>query len=285
VMSKRSSAITALTILLSTTVGVAAGQEKPSGPYRKLAPGVMKTVKPEPQIEETFSRHDMVEVLAEAPDFKLAEEIAFRRDIWALEFNFKPVRMIAVDVPRSGEKMRRELVWYMVYSVSNTAPVLHPVRREDGQYGVQRVARPLQFIPQFLLADPEAEKVYRDRLIPVAIGAIRAREDPRRRLLNTVEMAERKIKPGETVWGVVTWKGIDPTVDRFSVYVIGLTNAYRWKDAPGAYKPGDPLGTGRRLHWKTLKLNFWRPGDEYYQHDGEIRYGQPGDLDHEWVYR
>jgi hypothetical protein len=276
--------VLALAVLLSTTISVAA-QEEQDRPYRKLAPGVMKTIEPEPMVEETVSRHDMVEVTAEDPNLELAKDVAFRRDIWALRLSFKPVRMIWVDVPTSGEKMRRELIWYMIYSVTNSHPVLHPVRGEDGKYTTERVSRPLRFIPQFLLEDPEDEKVYANQLIPVAMGAIRMREDPRRRLLNAVEMAEKRIAPGETVWGVATWKGVDPKVDRFSVYVIGLTNAYRWKDTPGEYKPGDPIGTGRRLQWKTLKLNFWRPGDEYYQHEGEIRYGQPGGVDYEWVYR
>ena len=113
---------------------------------------------------------------------------------------------------------------------------------------------------------------------------IRSREDPNRTFLNSAEMA-RQINPGETLWGVATWEGIDPRIDRFSVYVNGLTNAYRWEDAPGAYEPGDPIGKGRTWVRKTLKLNFWRPGDEYYEHEKEFRYGIPGEVDHQWVYR
>ena len=65
---------------------------------------------------------------------------------------------------------------------------------------------------------------------------------------------------------------------RFSVYVSGLTNAYRWGDAAGEYKPSDPILTGRTLYRKTLKLNFWRPADEYFEHEEEIRYGCPEGL-------
>ncbi len=84
-------------------------------------------------------------------------------------------------------------------------------------------------------------KVYPDRVIPVAIGPIRMREDRTRPLLNTAEMC-REIAVGETVWGVATWEHLDPQIKQFSVYVQGLTNAYRWKDEPGEYKAGDPLG-------------------------------------------
>ena len=39
----------------------------------------------------------------------------------------------------------------------------------------------------------------------------------------------RDIAVGETLWGVATWEDIDPRIVRFSVYVFGLTNAYRGK--------------------------------------------------------
>ena len=69
---------------------------------------------------------------------------------------------------------------------------------------------------------------------------IRLREDPNRQFLTSVEMC-REIAVGETLWGVATWEDIDPRIVRFSVYVFGLTNAYRWKDEPGEYKPGDSI--------------------------------------------
>jgi hypothetical protein len=103
-------------------------------------------------------------------------------------------------------------------------------------------------------------------------------------LLTTVEMC-KEVAVGETLWGVATWEDIDPRILRLSVYVSGLTNAYRWKDTPGEYKAGDPIGKGRQLFKKTLKLNFWRPGDEYFEHEEAIRYGIPGHPDYEWVYR
>ena len=69
-------------------------------PYRKLAPGVMKTIDPMRTLEETVSRHDVVGLLAVDPKFDWAKDIAFRRDVWVLEFQFKPMRMIWVDVPQ-----------------------------------------------------------------------------------------------------------------------------------------------------------------------------------------
>jgi hypothetical protein len=83
-------------------------------------------------------------------------------------------------------------------------------------------------------------------------------------------------------------------MDFFSVYVGGLTNAYRWEDS-GAYQHGNPPGRGRRFERKILQLNFWRPGDELLLDEREIRYGVPlgksqlydvaDGVAHRWVYR
>jgi len=290
----------------------APAKEPARAPYRKLAPWVMKPVDPARKADETNSRHDVVELLAVDAGFDWARDVPFYHEVWALEFKFKPVRMIWIDVPQASGQMRRKLVWYMVYSVTNTGnvmrPVPEPVQEYEGQNGglnepkklveIKYVDRPVRFIPEFLLeghesADPQTgfSKVYPDRVIPVAIGPIRMREDRNRRFHNTVEICG-DIAPGETKWGIVTWEDLDPRIDRFSIYVKGLTNAYRWTDEKGAYTQGAPLGTGRKLYVKTLKLNFWRPGDEYFEHEREIRYGVP-DFDaenpehvyYEWVYR
>ena len=262
-------------------------------PYRQLAPGVVKEVDPARKLHESFSRHDIVELLAFDPKFDWAKDISFRHDLWVLEFEFKPVRMIYIDVPQLSGLMRRKLVWYMVYSVTNTGKILHPVQDDDKQYEFQYVDESIRFIPEFLLEGRESldeskgvNKVYPDRVIPVAMDPIRRREDPRRRFYNSVEISGGRLAVGKPAWCVATWEDIDPKVDRFSVYVQGLTNAYTWKDDRARYKAGAQLDTYRSFLYKTLKLNFWRPGDEFLEHEREIRYGVPGgEVDYEWVYR
>jgi hypothetical protein len=275
-------------------------------PANPLAPGVMIAIEPEKDLGTTVSRHDVVELLAgdKEKEFTWAKDVDFRHEIWGLEYKFKPVRMIFVDIPQPSGKMQRKLIWYMVYSVTNTGKTMEPVAdaalpyedelaSKDKTYEVKAVDKPIRFIPEFLLeahnrmkddAPDGFTKIYPDRVIPAADGPIQTREGRDQKLLTSVEMS-RNIAVGETVWGVATWEDIDPRVVRFSVYAFGLTNAYRWKDTPGEYKPGDPPGTGRRLMRKALKLNFWRPGDEYLEHEEEIRYGIPGRVDYEWVYR
>ena len=267
-------------------------------------PGVEVTIAPDRQEEETFTTRDIVEILLGIPglDWKpklypdtqtlrdMATQTVFRRDIWCLEFTFKPVRMIWVDVPQRSGKMQRKLIWYMVYHVKNTGKHLTPTQQKDGTYQVTEVDRPIRFFPQFVLEAPEYEKAYLDRIIPLAIPAIQQKEDPNRKLLNSVEVG-RKLIPvssdlvDHSVWGVATWEDIDPRVDFFSVYVQGLTNAYQWVDPPEAFKPGDPPGNGRVLKQKTLMLNFWRPGDERVEDQRIIRFGIPGKVDYSWVYR
>jgi len=270
--------------------------------YRVLAPGVVKTVEPGRQLQESVSRHDVVELLAVDPQFDWAKDRSFRHDVWTLEFKFKPMRMIRVDVPQRGGYMEKKLIWYMVYSVTNRAvkeavvdpegpePLpkygwLHPVESADGTFKVRCANRPIRFIPEFLLESHEFGTVKPDRIIPVAMGPIRMREDPDRRFYNSAEISQGAIGVGRTAWGVATWDDVNPQIDRFSVYVMGLTNAYKWQDNPGGYVKGAQPESYRRFLQKTLKLNFWRPGDEYYEHEREIRYGIPGEVDYEWVYR
>jgi hypothetical protein len=167
---------------------------------------------------------------------------------------------------------------------------------------------PVRFLPQFVLQGYEEangrklSRAYRDRVIPAAVEPIRRRETPGRELLTSIQMAQQPI-PVSTeadprqVWGVAMWEDVDPNLDFFSVFVRGLTNAYRWEDPDGAFEPGDPPGTGRRFVSKTLQLNFWRPGDRFMQHESEVRFGvAPGKailygegvtdgLAHRWVYR
>ena len=98
------------------------------------------------------------------------------------------------------------------------------------------------------------------------------------------------------VWGVATWNDVDPRIDFFSVYVGGLTNAYRWEDPAGAYQAGDPPGTGRAVCPQDAAAQFLAAGRRVLRRDErEIRFGVArgkGDLydvsegvAYRWVYR
>lgn len=277
-----------------------------AGRFRAAAPGVEITIPPDNDAGATFSRHDMVEVLAVDPEFgersfskgrSPAKDVVFARNIWCLELTFKPLRMVWVDVPATDGRFDRKLIWYLLYRVKNTGQEVARTVTGEGEVKSELVEtrQPVQFVPRIWLESWDTGKAYPDRVIPVALGEIERREDAGRRLLNakevlpeapsrllnTIEM-ERDIPPsppGQDLgfWGVATWEDVDPATDHFSIFIQGLTNAYQWVDAKQneqyVYKKGDPVGTGRKLLEKTLRLNFWRPSDKFYEHESEVRYG------------
>lgn len=303
----------------------------PAGRFRAAAQGVETVIEPDLEAGDTFSRHDLVEVLAVDPEFgerpfskgrSPAKDAVFARNIWCLELSFKPMRMVWVDVPATDGRFDRKLIWYLLYRVKNSGKEVTRSVTAEGEVKAETVdsEQPVKFIPRIWLESWDAGKIYPDRIIPVALPIIEQREDAGRRLLNakellpeaparlltTVEM-ERDIPPSPAgqdlgIWGVATWEDIDPVTDHFSIYIQGLTNAYQWVDAKEGdeyvYKKGDPIGKGRKLLQKTLRLNFWRPSDKFYEHETEFRYGyreHPGierfglkpeeQVDYSWIYR
>lgn len=308
----------ALGLLLTSTVSRARAAPPTE---RQLAPGVLTTIEPNFSPDDTVSTHEVMELRANpalqwTPEFMaatdtlfgMANQVKFRRDVYSLEFSFKPLRLIEVDVPTASGGSERKLVWYLVYRVRNTGQVLKPVEGKDGVFTAEiGKGGPVRFMPQFILESQDRQsdgkrisKAYLDRVIPAAVAAISKRETPGKMLLNSVEIAEQPIPVSDGridrgVWGVATWTDVDPRIDFFSVLVGGLTNAYQWTDNPAAYKAGDTPGRGRRFTHKMLQLNFWRPGDELQPKEREFRFGVPlgksglygvGDgVAYRWVYR
>ncbi|WP_145435947.1 hypothetical protein [Lacipirellula limnantheis] len=285
-----------------------------------FAPGVLTTIPPSVDREDVISSHDVPEILADkslewTPSsttksrtlFEMAKDAVFINDVWCLEFAFKPLRMIEVDVPQPSGRVQRKNIWYMVYRVRNTGAGLTGKANDDGTFETAaKSTDEIRFVPELVLASNDrsagqrVRKAYLDRIVPAALGPIQQRELPRGELFNSAELATQllKIEGGRTqqgVWGVAMWEDVDPQIDFFSIYVRGLSNGLAWTDPPGALKLGDPPGTGRKFTYKTLQLNFWRPGDDIGQTEREIRFGtapQRADfydsgegVAYRWVYR
>jgi hypothetical protein len=286
---------------------------------RRLAPGVKTTIPPQPLAEETFTGPIKIVGLSAAglkwsPNYSTTASTLFergnrsilRRDVWNLEFSFKPLRMVEVDLPQGDGKLERKVVWYMVYQIRYLGKDIRPSRRED-EFG--NVTYPTvepapvsdkRFHPTFVMEALEYNKSYMDRILPAAKRVIAARERVGRPLYDSVEISQQALKQwtpedDTSVWGVVTWADVDPRIDFFSIYIRGLTNAYQITESE--------LGPKPTLKRKTLRLNFWRPGDAIRQLEDEIRYGVPIEtdeesqlkilkqygleerLDHMWIYR
>ena len=241
--------------------------------------------------------------------FGMSDKAKFRREIYCLEFSFKPLRMIEVDVPLASGSDRAQAGLVPGLPRSQHGPGAQAGRRQRRRLlHRNRQGRPGPVLPQFVLESQDRQatggrvsKSYLDRVIPAAVAAISQRETPGRMLLNSVEISKQPIPVSDgridrSVWGVATWVDVDPRIDFFSVYVGGLTNAYqldRYTRPPT--KPGDTPGRGRQFVHKMLQLNFWRPGDELMPNEREFRYGVPLDkadlydvgdgVAYRWVYR
>ncbi len=282
--------------------------------FRKLAPDVLTTI-PVKRIPKecytTLPGPDLALLVQGDPKLRAVPKlepstatlrtklsaVTFHRAIWNLEFTFKPLRMIRVQMPQRSGKLRTKLIWYMVYKVRNPGKHFVPVRQPDGSYKLDRPdeidpGKPgVNFVPFFVLVEnKEINRYFREQIIPLAKPQIlrrefRSGEFKTPEVLNSAEMAQVKIKAGESRWGVVTWEDVDPRIDFLSIYIQGLSNAYHWKETRKSYNHGDPPGLGRKFTRKTLRINFWRPGDEFLETEKEIIYGIPGELDYEWLYR
>jgi hypothetical protein len=285
-----------------------------------FAPGVLTTIPPAVDREDAISVHDLPEIRADEklqwePSsttksrtlYEMAKDAVFVHDVWCLEISFKPLRMIEVDVPQPSGRLQRKFIWYMVYRVRNTGAGLTGEVKPDGTFVTQdKGTDSVRFVPEFALVSQDrsggerVRKAYLDRIVPAALEPIRQRELPRGELLHSgqVPLEALPIEAGRAergVWGVAMWEDVDPQIDFFSVFVRGLTNGYKWTVPPEAYKLGDPPGTGRKFTYKTLQLNFWRPGDEIDQNEREILYGvapergafydSPEGVAYRWVYR
>lgn len=306
--------------------GATEKQDPSSTEESRFAPGVVRVIPPAPEPEETFDGPQTFQSLLDAhpeiqfggtthpdgqPHFdprsrtlvEMAKQVFLRREVYAFEFAFKPLRHIYLDVPRADGRMQRKLIWYMVYRVRYRGGDLRPAadtvagvpiykRVEEIHYDTRR------FFPMMVLRNHVSDKKYVDRILPTAKDKIKRREQITAPLYNSVEMTKVKIpytgdSAGDGVWGVATWEDVDPNLDFFSVEVFGLTNAFQ-QDGEGMDAP---------YRRKALQLNFYRPGDTMNQTDDVIRFGVPAftneaeqtyilgqyglgeRLDYRWVFR
>ena len=266
-----------------------AGQGVAPPGFRRLAPGVVTVIKPDTSADDTELRGDILEItrgrsdriwkeppLQSAPNTTLVERAKnreFRRDIWCLEFAFKPPRLIEVDVPAADLTMQRKQLWYLLYRVRNTGGRRTVADGDDPtKRRTETFEAPVRFLPHFVLESLEsveaaegiaAYRGYLDRVVPSAMEPIRRREDPALTLFDSASMAATEIAPGEARWGVAVWEDVDPRIDFFSIFIRGLTNAVRWRERDGAgFGPDAAPGAGMEQTLESLRLDFWRPGDD-----------------------
>lgn len=295
----------------------ASGQTRTVSRGRQLAPDALEVIAPAAEWGDTFQGPVDLPLVVKNPDLawdpnfspvsdtliEKAKKIIFRGDVYCLEFAFKPVRMIEIDVP-SVEGVQPKTIWYLLYRVRYLGADLKPVPEPDA-FNNEVYAAPqsvsaewVRFMPTFHLDTLGMNKVYLDRVLPAAKRAIAAKERVGAKIYDSLEIQKLKIQRSTEVenhefWGVATWVDVDPRTDFFAVRVKGLTNAQRLK------LEGDQI----KYLQKTLVLHFSRPGDTMAEVEDQIRfgipalrdsdrqkyllqqYGQEERLDHVWVYQ
>lgn len=263
----------------------------------EFAPGVVTVIPGDASPDETFDgpltltsflqAHPELAAWSKFPDgaphydprtrtlTDMAKQVVLRRTIFALEFSFKPLRQMYVDVPVAGGRLQRKLIWYMVYRVRYRGGDLRPAADQIGgsklYKRIEKVAYESRlFFPLITLKDHVSGAEYLDRIIPSTKAKIAAREQITAPLHNSVEISRipiplTKDESGPGVWGIATWMDVNPNIDYLSLYVSGLTNAFE-QDGEGEDAP---------YRRKALQLNFFRPGDAMAQTEDRIRYGVP----------
>lgn len=267
---------------------------------RELAPGVLKSIPTTLDVRDSFSlpmRLPGIDVQPYQPKtlprqvtlHELSRRVVLFRDIWQYEFSFTGLRQMSQPIRQPSGQIAQNNIWYMVYRVRNLGKSMgfEQVKANPNfdrqlyelQKNKQDAGKPPEFLPRFTLEgwvipaekSEYEEAIYRDFIDPSLVKMIQQREDSGRKLLSTVQMSQAEIPvikdpASDGVWGVAVWKDVDPRIDYLSVYVSGLTNAYRIrKDSDGNID----------LDKKTLQLNFWRPGDTVSESQDDVDYGIP----------
>lgn len=283
----------ALVVAFLASSATAQAQNSP----RPLAPGVIKRIEIELDAADSHTLPMALPGL-QVQDFtpktmaaettlynQASKVILFREFVWEYEFSLIGLRQSKIRVPDANGQLVDKNFWYMVYRIRDTGktmtfekvkqnPALDHIKHQL-KFG-ESVKDKIKFVPQFTLSgwvekSGKYQRVnYSSTINPVALYRIQQKEDPKQVLLDDQQMSEATIPLAKTdsdpgVWGVAIWEDVNPELDFVSVFVKGLSNAYRLNRKD--------LSKPAKL--KTLQLNFWRPGDTFAQKRDAVQYGIP----------
>lgn len=196
--------------------------------------------------------------------------------VWTLHFRYKPPRIETLNGFGKDGKPQKQVVWYMWYQVYN-------LPRED------RAAEPVTFLPEFELVTKDLLTTHLDEPQPLIVAQLNKIENkenhPSLRLQTSIEISKRPIPPSKpdaiprVVTGVAVWTDMAekaPKTNKFSVYVVGLSNGQATEE----------LRTGEKLiKRKTLQINFIRPTDDVRPQVTDIRPDDSNGPAEQWIYR
>ncbi|MCA9025873.1 MAG: hypothetical protein KDA86_11760 [Planctomycetaceae bacterium] len=217
------------------------------------------------------------------------EERQRQPDLRVFEVQYKLPRIVWVDItdPKTGQQ-QREQIWYLAYRTANRVLAN---REDDTNTTPVNVLDPLpgptQFIPEFTLTTYDQQgseqylEQYLDVILPEATAVINTIE--RRRpsdpvFLDSVNIVQ-SLPPAvpsdaedvDWIYGVATWRNVDPETDFFTISMRGFSNGYELKAGPD----------GETVTWRnTLVQQVSRRGDRFDPDQIEFEYTEPP----EWVY-
>lgn len=220
-----------------------------------------------------FGKPPIPGVETRVPNTTTGVERTSQPALWVLEVYFKPVRMIVTDVPdpKTG-KTSRQLLWYLCYRVVNRLD--HEVAAD-----APLPKDPPLFVPEILLVT-DTGKSYYDNVIPLAQAAVNKRERfPYENSAQIMKPIPRPCGPSvqdpPSLYGVATWRNVDPKTDRFTLYMSGFSNGYQM----GKTQEGQDI-----VLRKTLVVHFDRPSDEFEQSEEEIMPSDDREKEPKWAY-
>lgn len=211
----------------------------------------------------------------------LNEEIVRQPDLWMMECQLKLIRLVWIDVvdPQTNE-VKKEQIWYLPWRAIRR-PIAGrgdqdtlPVNELDPLPGA------MQFVPQFTLVTYDGPKdtvplqILPDEYLPTAVAQIKTMErGPYQDMIRVVQDVPDAVasdsEQQKWIWGVATWRNVDPDTDFCKVFVSGCTNGYEVKT----------FDDGTKQVWrKVLQQDYYRPGDRFdptfrdFQYSGEPRW-------------
>jgi len=193
---------------------------------------------------------------------------------WELKFEHGTPHRIAVDVTHS---VSPRAYWYMTYTVTN-----------EGD-------KEQRFYPQIELLTADGKLHASDERTPTKVF-----EEIRLAVHNkflepyTSISGPIRLGPAEARDGVAVWPETQPRMDRFSIFITGLsgeavimklvdgklTKVDQPQDIYSPDKEGELLKKGLTILRKTLQLNFFIRGDEVYPGEDEVNKASE-----EWIMR
>ncbi len=217
------------------------------------------------------------------------EERQRQPDLRVFEVQYKLPRIVWVDItdPKTGQQ-QREQIWYLCYrTVNRTLPSRADETNTRPVNALDPLPGPTQFIPEFILTtydQPDSEvpvQQYLDEVLPEAMAVINSVE--RRRAsdpeyldsVNIVQPLPDPVPADEKdvnwIYGVATWRNVDPETDYFTISMHGFSNGYELRPGPD----------GESITWrKRLVQAVTRRGDRVDPEQVEFEYTTPP----EWIY-